>query len=579
MDSDSETSIISPSSSPPLPVTTNRTYQHDMLDPYFMHPSDNPSVALVSPPRITTRGRCSKNVNSSVSNSNRANSKGRGDTDGRSSGSSRRHSRYCSHCHRSGHTVDVCFYKHGFPPHFRKNGNSSTNNCVASNVDDDDHKSSCADDSLGDFSPSSFTTEQQKALLALLHTSQTSFSSVVNHLFNSSHTCSFSFPNISNVINTQSWILDTGATNHVCYYDSIFQSLKGIKHVRIRLPNGCTIITELAGTDNLSQKRIGTADLIHGLYLLSDPCLHIVSTYHKRLPFPNSTTIADCCFDLIHMDIWGPFSMPSILGYKYFLTVVDEKSRFCWLPSKFLSYKSLFHILHGFLPDISEIRVFGCLCYASTLKSNRKKFDPRSRKCIYLGHKFGTKGYILFDLHNREIFVSRDIAFFENVFPFNGSQENKISSSIPFINPTSIDFLFDLPPTPIENALAPSFSPQLPFSKYATPSPSPITTTPHPIPTRKSTRQVKPPSYLKDFHCKLLAGKNLNPHVSHLHSSGILYPLSQFISYDNLSSSHRSFILNVSTVKEPSSYTNAIKDKNWRPAIQNELDALAYNKT
>ncbi|XP_004510498.1 uncharacterized protein [Cicer arietinum] len=119
-----------------------------------------------------------------VSNSNRANSRGHGDTRGRSSGSSGRPSRYCSHCHRSGHTVDVCFRKHGFPPHFRKNGNSSANNCVASDVDNDDKKSSCADDSLGDFPHSGFTTEQQKALLALLYTSQTSSSPVVNHLSN-----------------------------------------------------------------------------------------------------------------------------------------------------------------------------------------------------------------------------------------------------------------------------------------------------------------------------------------------------------------------------------------------------------
>lgn len=62
MDSDSE-NIISPTMasetpilSPPPPVTANDTYQHDMFDPYFMHPSDNPSVTLVSPPQTTICG-------------------------------------------------------------------------------------------------------------------------------------------------------------------------------------------------------------------------------------------------------------------------------------------------------------------------------------------------------------------------------------------------------------------------------------------------------------------------------------------------------------------------------------------
>jgi len=31
------------------------------------------------------------------------------------------------------------------------------------------------------------------------------------------------------------------------------------------------------------------------------------------------------------MDIWGPFSQSSIRGHKYFLTIVDDFSRFTWI--------------------------------------------------------------------------------------------------------------------------------------------------------------------------------------------------------------------------------------------------------
>jgi len=31
------------------------------------------------------------------------------------------------------------------------------------------------------------------------------------------------------------------------------------------------------------------------------------------------------------MDIWGPFSKVSIHGHKYFLTIVDDFSRFTWV--------------------------------------------------------------------------------------------------------------------------------------------------------------------------------------------------------------------------------------------------------
>jgi len=34
---------------------------------------------------------------------------------------------------------------------------------------------------------------------------------------------------------------------------------------------------------------------------------------------------------LIHVDIWGPYSKPSIHGHKYFLTIVDDYSRYTWI--------------------------------------------------------------------------------------------------------------------------------------------------------------------------------------------------------------------------------------------------------
>ena len=47
----------------------------------------------------------------------------------------------------------------------------------------------------------------------------------------------------------------------------------------------------------------------------------------KRLSFPISTHVSHCVFDLVHSDLWGPFSIPTIKGYKYFLTIVDYYSR------------------------------------------------------------------------------------------------------------------------------------------------------------------------------------------------------------------------------------------------------------
>ena len=47
----------------------------------------------------------------------------------------------------------------------------------------------------------------------------------------------------------------------------------------------------------------------------------------SRLPFSLSTSCSTHCFELIHVDIWGSFSIPSKNGSRYFLTIVDDYSR------------------------------------------------------------------------------------------------------------------------------------------------------------------------------------------------------------------------------------------------------------
>ena len=51
----------------------------------------------------------------------------------------------------------------------------------------------------------------------------------------------------------------------------------------------------------------------------------------KILPFSSSTHVSNLPFDLIHCDLWGPFSTLTIDGYKYFLTIVDDFSRCTWI--------------------------------------------------------------------------------------------------------------------------------------------------------------------------------------------------------------------------------------------------------
>ena len=49
------------------------------------------------------------------------------------------------------------------------------------------------------------------------------------------------------------------------------------------------------------------------------------------LPFNTSESISTDIFDLIHSDVWGPSSISSIRGSRYFVVFIDDYSRYSWI--------------------------------------------------------------------------------------------------------------------------------------------------------------------------------------------------------------------------------------------------------
>ena len=79
---------------------------------------------------------------------------------------------------------------------------------------------------------------------------------------------------------------------------------------------------------NISYKSIKSSVLCH-------PCCNAKS---HRLPYPNSNTSYTAPLQLIHTDLWGPSPVKSRNGFSYYITFIDQFTRFSWIY--FLKAKS-----------------------------------------------------------------------------------------------------------------------------------------------------------------------------------------------------------------------------------------------
>nr|GFC35159.1 hypothetical protein [Tanacetum cinerariifolium] len=122
---------------------------------------------------------------------------------------------------------------------------------------------------------------------------------------------------------------------------------------------------------------------------------------------------------LLHMDLCGPMRVKSFNGKKYILVIVDDYSRFTWvkclrskdeasdfiiklaslmkhqllaLYSKMVSLKDIivrktpYELLHGKLPDLLFLHVFGALCYPTNDSENLGKLQPKADIGIFIGY-------------------------------------------------------------------------------------------------------------------------------------------------------------------------------------------------
>ncbi|XP_070017876.1 uncharacterized protein [Nicotiana sylvestris] len=313
----------------------------------------------------------------------------------------------CKYCKKPGHTVEKCYRLYGFPPEFKFTKNKKSASCVQGDI----LVSPAINQPPGNSSPiHGFTNEQYQHILTMFQQVQVSSGPVSNTpsiedcgfvhfagLFTvyaieslDSHVCA------SSQTNVDPWILDSGATTHMTPHKHLLHDIVPlVRHFLVTLPNGYKV--KVIST--------GSLHLRHDITLLNV----LLGLSMKRSL-------------LVHIDIWGPYNTKTYNGFR--------------MLSPLLLKVYPYEKLHGFPPSYDHLRSFGCMCFATSPKVGRTKFQSRAIPCIFLGYPCGKKGYKLLNMSNSSVFYSRDVIFHEHIFPYTSSSLPSLSSVFPspFVN-------------------------------------------------------------------------------------------------------------------------------------------------
>jgi histone deacetylase 1/2 len=102
------------------------------------------------------------------------------------------------------------------------------------------------------------------------------------------------------------------------------------------------------------------------------------------------------------------------------------------MPTKVIDMQSPVERPLGETPDYTFFKVFGCACWLHTRPYNSRKLEFRLVKCVFLGYSSTHKGYKCLHIPTNRIYISHDVVFDEQVFPFaDAASPSSTTSTLP----------------------------------------------------------------------------------------------------------------------------------------------------
>lgn len=89
------------------------------------------------------------------------------------------------------------------------------------------------------------------------------------------------------------------------------------------------------------------------------------------------------------------------------------------IPTTTLNHQFPFEIIFNKQPNYESHRIFGCLYYLWLRPYVQKRLELYSIPCVYIGFSITHQCHQCFDPKSSNVFLSRDVKFVENIFPFD----------------------------------------------------------------------------------------------------------------------------------------------------------------